>query len=346
MLKWYEQTADSQDILVASRIRLSRNFREYPFPCRQSEEQQKQLLEQLLGNGPKLEEVTGIPFEECDLSEFGNTHKKALEERNLIHKAAMKKESPTGILVSADESYSILLECDDHIRMQVSGCGLKLEELWEKIDKVDDYFSLQKEYAFDDTLGYLTTFPNNVGTGMKAYVIMHLPFLCSSEKVRSLFLEMGRYGVNVRGGFGNLDDNPGNLIILYNQKTLGVSEEEIIQILNKVAIHIRHQEERARRYRVEHYRLQMQDQVYKSYGILKCAVLLTLEEALEHLSNLQWGLSCGFLRSEKSFNGYQLMLEIQSANLQVIHDRPMEDQILCKARAEYIQKRLPQVTTQ
>lgn len=345
MLKWYEQKMDSQDILAASRIRLSRNFKAYPFPCRQAKEEQKALLQNLLNSSQGLEEVVNLPFEGCDLSEFGETHKKALEERYLINKSAMNKKSPTGLVVSADEAYSLLFQCDDHIRMQLSRRGLKLEEIWEQIDRIDDYFSQKEEYAFDEKLGYLTTFPTNVGTGMKAYVILHLPFLCSSEKVRSMFQEMGRYGVNVRGGFGRLEDNPGNLVVLYNQKTLGISEEEIIQILNKVATHIRHQEERARTYNIEHYRLEMEDRVYKSYGLLKYSRLLTLEDALEHISNLQWGLSCGFIHSDTVFNGYQMMLEIQPANLQVISDRPMEDLVICKARAEYIQKRLPQIET-
>lgn len=343
MSKWYEIKTDQQDILVASRIRLSRNLKAYRFPSRQSKEEQEQLLKELFDCIEGLAQEQNKLFQQCDFSEFGEIHKKALEERNLIHKSAMKQSLPMGMSVSEDESNSILFLGDDHIRMQISKRGLKLEEIWEEIDAIDDYFGKQQEYAFDETLGYLTTLPTHVGTGMKAYVVLHLPFLCGSERLRGMLQEMSRYGVNVRFGFGTLEENPGNLVVLYNQKTLGVSEKEIIQLLNKVATHIQRQEERVRTYHIEHYRLEMEDRVCKSYGVLKYARMLTLEEALEHLSNLQWGISCGLVRASEALNGYQMMLEIQPANLQVIYDRPMEDLLICKARAAYIRKRLPEI---
>lgn len=342
-MKWYEEKYDNQDILVASRIRLSRNFKAYSFPCKQSKEEQKNLLQKLFETSRDLEEKQNLIFQECDLSEFGEIHKKALKERYLIPKAAMQKTTPTGVAVSPDEAYSLLFECDEHIRMQISRRGLQLDEIWKQIDILDDFFSQQEEYAFDEKLGYLTTFPTNVGTGMRAYVILHLPFLCGSEKLRGMLQEMGRYGVNVRFGFGNQEDNPGNLIILYNQKTLGISETETIQVLNKVATHLKKQEERVRAYHIEHYRLEMEDRVYKAYGCLKYSRLLTLEEALECISDLQWGISCGLIYSEQIFNGYKMILDIQPANLQVISDRPMEELAICKVRAEYIKEKLPEI---
>lgn len=341
MAKWYEEKYDNQDILVASRIRLSRNFKSYSFPCKQSREEQDALLQKLFECSRGLEEEQDLIFQECNLNEFGETHKKALWERYLIPKSALKKKTAMGVAVSPDEAYSLLFQCDDHIRMQISRRGLKLDEIWKQIDTLDDFFSKQEEYAFDEKLGYLTTFPTNVGTGMRAYVILHLPFLCGSERLRGMLQEMGRYGVNVR--FGNQEENPGNLIILYNQKTLGVSEKEIIQVLNKVATHLMRQEERVRAYHIEHYRLEMEDRVYKSYGCLKYARLLTLEDALECISDLQWGISCGLIYSESILNGYKMMLDIQPANLQVTNDRPMEELAICKIRAEYIQERLPEI---
>ncbi len=343
MGKWYEKKEDNEDILVASRIRLSRNFKDYAFPCRQSKEEQDLLLKKLFEYTSDLEEEQNLILQQCDLEEFGETHKKALRERYLIPDAAMKKKTSIGVAVSQDESCSILFECDDHIRMQISKRGLKLDEIWNEIDKLDDFFSMKEQYAFDNKLGYLTTFPTNLGTGMRAYVVLHLPILCDSETLRTRLMEMSRYGVNVRFGFGNRENNPGNLVVLYNQKTLGVSESESIQILKKVALLLKRQEEKIRAYQVEHYRLEMEDCICKSYGCLKYARILSLEDALEHISNLQWGISCGLVSSDRIFNGYELMLEIQDANLQVKKDCPMNDLAICRTRAIYIQERLPKI---
>ena len=341
MHKWYEDAGNEDDIIVVSRIRLLRNIKGYRFPARLSAEEKKALTESIFKALDVLPSRLGQPFESCILDEFSDTHKMALKERHVINHSALESENSIGVSLSADESISITTNSNDNIRILVSKPGLDLETAWKAANQVDDIINESFEYAFDEKLGYMTAFPTNLGTGMRAYLILHLPLLSSSRKFRVLMDGISRYGVAVKGAFGEGNDNPGSLFVLYNQKTLGVSEDDIIQILTKVAGQLANQERAVRSQSVKAHRNEIEDCVYRSYGILKYARSISFKDAMNYLSQLRWGIEMGILPMEDPIPCYQLMLGVQPANIQVTYDKPMNQEELERARASYIRQFLP-----
>lgn len=341
MRKWYEEAGNEDDIIVVSRIRLLRNLRDHLFPARLSTEEKKELNQSIFKALEPLPARFGQPFESCTLDEFSDTHKMALKERHVINQSALESDSSIGVVLSSDESISVTTNANDHIRIFVSKSGLDLESAWKDANQVDDILNESFEYAFDEKLGYMTAFPTNLGTGMRAYLILHLPLLSSSRQFRVLMGGISRYGLAMKGAFGEGNDNPGSLFVLYNQKTLGVSEEDIIQILTKVAGQLASQERSVRTQSVKTHRNEIEDCIYRSYGILKYARSISFKDALNYLSQLRWGIEMNLLPIEETIPCYQLMLGVQPANLQVTYDRPMNQEELDRARASYLRKFLP-----
>ncbi len=341
MRKWYEAGGMEDDIVVVSRIRLLRNLKGYKFPARLSADEKKEL-NQFIGKALEvLPARFGQTFESCTLDEFSDIHKMALKERHVINQSALDSDSSIGVTLSADESISITTNANDHIRILVSRSGLDLEEALKDANKVDDAINETFEYAFDEKLGYMTAFPTNMGTGLHAYLILHLPLLSSSRKFRVLLDGISRYGVAVKGAFEAGNDNPGSLFVLYNQKTLGVSEKDIVQVLTKVAGQLASQERAVRKYSVEAHRDEIEDCIYRSYGILKYARTITFKDAMNYLSQLRWGMEMNLLPVEEMIPCYQLMLGVQPANLQVLYDKPMKQEELDRVRASYLRQFLP-----
>lgn len=231
----------------------------------------------------------------------------------------------------------------DHIRMQISQSGMELQQIWSQMDKLDDCMNEMYPYAFDSKLGYMTTYPTSVGTGMKAYLILHLALLDSVAKFPEIISEISRYGIKIRPAFGKTKENSGSLYVMFNQKTLGVSEQEIIQIMEKIAGQLVSQEKDLRRHSVERHRIHAEDICYKAYGNLKYSRLMTLETGMSLLSQLCWGQEEQVITFERYCNIYELMTGIQPANLSVFYDRPLKGDALEQARAEYLQRFLPEI---
>lgn len=255
----------------------------------------------------------------------------------------MKKKDPTGMILSEDESTAILLNGDDHVRIQTLQTGLTLDRLYEKADRIDDYIGERFDYAFDEKYGYLTSFPTNVGTGLRAAVVLHLPMLSKNKNFSSLVADMGRFGTQVRGVYGEGAENFGSLYQISNQKTLGQTEQEIIDIVRKAALELDAQERRMRREYRQRKPVQAADECYKSYGVLKYARRLTRKDGMEFLSQIMTGITDGILTVKEPCSVYGLMIGIQPANLLSLADRPLDKDELDAARAEFLRKRLPEI---
>ncbi|MBQ7431926.1 MAG: ATP--guanido phosphotransferase [Lachnospiraceae bacterium] len=343
MKKWYEKVSEQSDIYVASRVRLVRNLKDYVFPCKLSDVAKIGLTATLQKGCEGLDEVTACELHGSTFEGFSQMQKIALKERRIINKSILQKEHPMGLLVAEDESVSMVFNGDDHIRMQVSMPGLRIEDAWRMANQIDDFLNQKFEYAFDERFGYMTTFPTNAGTGMRGYLLLHLPFLAANDGIKGLAREMSRYGLVVQGAFGDLDDNPGDVFVLSNQKTLGLSEKDIVEVLVRIAAHLERQELKIRTQALKKQSIQLQDRIYKSYGILKYARTLETAEALNCLSSIRCGIYNGLIEMAEPLNCYGLMMEVQDANLQVLFDKPMDQERLTQARCEYIQKRLPEL---
>lgn len=341
MLKWFEQKAEGEPNIVSSRVRLVRNWDQYRFPKTLTSQEGEEVVKRLEFGLKNLEELDGTRYEYVYLEELDELSRRALRERRILNSAILNKKDMVGLIVSKDESVSLVLNGEDHIRMQFLSAGLCLNELWNRADKLDDYVNARFSYAFDDKYGYLTSFPTNVGTGLKASVTLHLPTLSMGKKFSSLVGEMSRFGLTLRGVYGEGNENYGTLFEIANQKTLGVTEQEIIDLVTRMAGQLNRQEKQVREATLANHRLEREDEVYKSYGVLKYARRLSAKDGMTFLSQLMAGVDDGLLCFREPCSIYRMMLGIQQANLQKLSHKPLGKEELDVARAEYVRKELP-----
>ncbi|MBP3543736.1 MAG: protein arginine kinase [Lachnospiraceae bacterium] len=336
MLKWFEETGDNEDVVISSRVRLARNLSNYPFPVRMSSEQSEQLVEELKNKLANLKDEDRR-FHYISMKNISDADKVALVERHLVSDTLIMKAEPAGAVLSEDEAVSILLNEEDHIRIQALAGGMNLEKAWRLADKLDDEINKSFSYAYHDKLGYLTSFPTNVGTGLRASFILHLPAMSGTKRLAEIASDIGRFGVTIRG------NEAGNLYQIYNQKTLGQTEQEIIKNLTTIAEQIIKQERRIRKKLVQENPVRIEDTLLRSYGILKYCKSLEIEEAMNLLSDIQFGLASGILKLEETVKKsvYPLMMGIQPAHLQRMAGKPLDKKESDIVRAGYIKENLP-----
>lgn len=343
MSKWYEEIQKSRTNIIYSRIRLARNWDEYVFPSRLSRSQREEMISRLKEGLKDMGREDGRTYEYRQLDTMQELEKLALRERRILNLAAVKRTESSGLMLSADESSSLMLGGDDHIRIQMLGRGLMLDELWQKADAADDYINERFSYAFDEKYGYLTSFPTNVGTGLRACVVMHLPTLSQVRKFQSIVGDMSRFGTGIRGLYGEGSDNYGSLYELSNQRTLGQSEKEIVELVTKAAAQLNNQELRVRSAALENQRLEREDETYKSYGVLKYARKISEKDARIFLSQLMAGDQDQLIRLDKKVSLFSLMVGIMPANLKLWAKRPLDKDEVDSVRAAYIRQNLPEI---
>lgn len=343
MRKWFEQTGRERPGIISSRVRLVRNWDQYPFPSRLSDKESAEMIRRLEYGLREIGSLDGRSYQYVSLSQLSELDRKALRERRVINSTIAAKKAPAGIILSEEEDVNLVLNGTDHIRLQVQTAGLHLEELWKRADQMDDYINARFSYAFDAKYGYLTSFPTNVGTGLRASVLLHLPNLSMGRKFNGLVAEMGRFGAAVKGLYGEGSENYGALYEVSNQKTLGMTEKEILDLVNKVAIQLISQERQVRKMALEKHGLECADEAYKSYGVLKYARRLSGKDAMIFLSQLMSGLADGLLETKEPCPVYRLMLGIQPANLQKLSNAPLSKEELDVARATYLRAELPEL---
>ena len=343
MSKWFEKIDCKNSNVIYSRIRLARNWDEYVFPSRMTATQCGEMVERL-GEGLKgLKDQDGRDLSYSQLDQMQELEKMALRERRILNMACGNRKEPSGLLLSADESGSIVLGGDDHIRMQILSPGLKLDELWQKADALDDYVNERFSYAFDEKYGYLTSFPTNVGTGLRACVVLHLPTLSQVRKFQSIVADMSRFGTAIRGLYGEGSDNYGSLYEVSNQRTLGQSEKEIVELVTKAAAQLNNQEMRVRSATLNTQRLEREDEAYKSYGVLKYARKMSEKDARIFISQLMAGEEDGLMKFNEECSLYSLIIGIKPANLNLWAKRPLDKDELDAVRAAYIRQNLPEI---
>lgn len=343
MLKWFEQVEQGKPNVVFSRVRLARNLENYAFPSKLSDEDSIEMINNLELGLRDIKELDNRQYNYALLDEMKELDRNALKERRVFNSTIANKKTPTGILISEEEDTSLILNGADHIRIQLLSSGLHLEELWKRADQIDDFINSKFCYAYDEKYGYLTSYPTNVGTGLRASVIVHLPTLSLSRKFNNLLGDMSRFGAVVKGLYGEGAENYGALYEISNQKTLGRTEKEIIDLVNNVAAQLNNQECQVRTLSLKDHRLEREDEAYKSYGVLKYARRLAIKDAMTFLSQLMAGFSDQILKTEEPCSVYRLMLGIQPANLQNNSDHPMGKEELDVARASYLRSDLPEL---
>ena len=344
MTKWYEETDQMHDVFVMKRLRLVRNVEGCVFPSRLNEEERLEALQDLEAVLLPVTGVDGQPFDYMRLDQMDAVQRSALYERRVINHSRVEDKGPVGLALSADETMSLVFGGDDHLRLQYVSGSQSLDQMWQHLTQVDDRLGEKVPYAFDPKYGYLTTFLTNVGTGLRASVIVHLPMLSTGNQFRKLVQEYGRFGISIKGLDGDGSENFGSLYEVKNQKTLGRSEQELISLVAKAAGQLASHERKVKQMALRTHRLQVEDEIYKSYGVLKYARKLTYKEAMKYLSQLRLGLCEGLITASAPVNVFGIMLNIRPANLRAIAGAELEGEELDQTRALYIREHLPEIS--
>lgn len=346
MLKWYEQIVPDSDVVISSRVRLARNLENYPFSSKITNEQAISLVEEVKGINAALIEKENKKYYACNLSSLSEIDKIAMVERHIVSPLLAEKEQATGLILSEDETISIMINEEDHVRIQAIVGGMNLERAYLEADRIDDIAYEKLHFAYDEKYGYLTSCPTNAGTGIRASCMVFLPALSSARLIQKLIEEVGKYGVTIRGIYGEGTKSLGSIYQISNQKTMGNSESEIIENLKRIVFQVVKQERKRREYMLSVSTDEIEDQVYRSYGVLKYARQISSDDAMTLLSQLKFGKDCGLIKFDREFNIHKLMMGVQPGSLQWTLGKNVGSLTRDQARAEYIRKELPKIINQ
>jgi protein arginine kinase len=328
------------DIVISSRVRIARNLRQFPFPMLATNQQSLEVMNQLtaIGQSGKLDPVGH--FETIILSELSELERRVLVEKHLISPNLANESRGGAIILSENESVSIMINEEDHLRIQCLYPGFQVKEAWTLANQIDDIFEEETNYAFDEKRGYLTTCPTNVGTGIRASVMMHLPALVLTQQINRILSAVTQVGLAVRGMYGEGSEALGNLFQISNQITLGQTEGEIIDNLHGVAKQIIEHERAARQRLMSESRLRIEDRVRRSYGILSYAAVMDSKESAQRLSDVRLGVDLGLLDHVTSQSLNELIVMTQPGFLQQTFNEKMSADQRDYRRAELIRNQL------
>ncbi|MBO8172717.1 MAG: protein arginine kinase [Bacillaceae bacterium] len=338
--EWMRGKGPDSDIVISSRIRIARNLVEHPFPMLATDSQLEAVIEKVIGaSGQEAFQQLG-DFELVKMEDLSDLEKRVLIEKHLISPNLAEESRKGAVLLSNNESVSIMINEEDHIRIQCLFPGFQLKEAWNLANKIDDIFEKQLDYAFDEKRGYLTSCPTNAGTGIRASVMMHLPALVMTQQMNRILSAIGQVGLVVRGIYGEGSEALGNLFQVSNQVTLGQSEQEIIDNLESVARQIVEQERMARKQLMEKSKIVLEDKVCRSYGILQHARVIESKEAAQRLSDLRLGIDLGIINNVSANILNELMVMTQPGFLQQYSGQKLTPEQRDEKRARLIRERL------
>ena len=339
MSKWYEEEKSNNGIIISSRVRLARNLKKYNFYNKLSAEDAEKMIEEVKNSILGSRTVFGEQFKYIPINKLDENEKFSMVERHIISPELMRNNKPCGVLVKDDETISIMLNEEDHIRIQAIAAGDNIDEAYDTADKIDNLIEESVEYAFSEKFGYLTSCPTNVGTGLRASYMMHLPQLERTGQIRSLTQAISKFGITVRGIYGEGSEAMGSIYQVSNQVTLGQSEREIIENLKKVVSTIVQREQELEKNAYSRAKDDVEDKVWRSYGILKTARKISAKEAMQMLSNLMEAKNMGVEpMPDVNIRPVELMINIQPAIIQTTNGKDMTPTERDKARADYIRK--------
>jgi protein arginine kinase len=337
---WMRKDGPDSEVVLSSRVRIARNLRNIPFPMLATPVQSQSVMEQLLGV-PENGRLNGLgPLETVRLTELTELEKLVLVEKHLISPNLAGESRSGALILSQNEDVSIMVNEEDHLRIQVLSPGFQIREAWDTASRIDDIFEEQVDYAFDEKHGYLTSCPTNVGTGIRASVMMHLPALVLTGQINRILTAVTQVGLAVRGLYGEGSEATGNLFQVSNQITLGQSEQEIIDNLYQVARQMIEHEKAARAKLLAESRVRVEDRVRRSYGILTNAAIMDSKEASQRLSDVRLGANLGLLPQVHAETLNELLVSTQPGFLQQRYGEALVPEQRDMTRAEWIRSRL------
>ncbi|SET72597.1 protein arginine kinase [Oceanobacillus limi] len=337
---WMREEGPDSDIVLSSRIRLARNLADSKFP--------------IIADVKDLEEIRDFfkkeyehatfqdldEFEFFPIKELSSVEKRVLVEKHLISPLLAKNADAAATMISKDEQVSVMINEEDHIRMQLYFPGLQLSKALTKAFEFDDWLEEKINYAFDETRGFLTSCPTNVGTGMRASVMMHLPALALTKQINRMMPAINQFGLVVRGIYGEGSEAVGNLFQISNQITLGKTEEDIIEDLESVVKQLIEHERKARTRLMEQSSTKLEDRIFRSLGVLKYSRIIESKEAASCLSNVRLGIDLEIIKNISRNILNELMVLTQPGFLQHYAKKTLSANERDVLRATLIRERL------
>jgi protein arginine kinase len=338
--EWMKGKGPDSDIVISSRVRLARNLKELPFPMLATETQSKELVSNVENviNQSDLKSLGNLEL--IRLSDLSELEKRVLVEKHLISPNLSNESRNGAVVLSENESVSVMVNEEDHLRIQCLYPGFQLTEAWKTANQLDDIFEHQFDYAYDERKGFLTSCPTNVGTGIRASVMMHLPALVMTQQMNRILSAITQVGLAVRGIYGEGSEAIGNVFQISNQITLGQTEEEIIDNLYSVAKQIVEHERNARQKLLQESRIRVEDKVQRSYGILSYSRIIDSKEAAQRLSDVRLGIDLGMIKNTSSTILNELMIMTQPGFLQQYAGEKLSPEERDMRRASLIRERL------
>ncbi len=334
--EWLRGTGPESDIVMSSRVRLARNLPQYPFVSRASE-QDRADIERFLRERIAMAPV-GKSLESIDVGGLEEIDRQFLVERQLISREHADAQGARSVAIDQLEQVSLMINEEDHLRIQCIHSGLDLRGVWEQIKVVDEQIEQVVPYAFHPRFGYLTACPTNVGTGIRVSVMLHLPALVITRQIDKVFRSLHKISLAVRGLYGEGSQAMGDFYQISNQTTLGKSEEELVEQVGDVVPVLIDYERRAREFLVRETEQNVHDQVSRAYGILRTAQTISAEETMQLLSRVRMGVLLGLIGDVKIADINSLLIRTQPAHLQKLRGVELDTKDRNIERARYLRQ--------
>ena len=334
MINWYLQAGKDSDIVTSTRIRIARNLKNFNFDVKASKQENENILKKIENITPNI----GYGLQFFRLKNMDDLTKLSLIEKHLISPDfAVNKQEDGAILINKDENICIMINEEDHMRMQVFASGMELDTLLSLATEIEGVIGRLVNYAYNEKYGYLTQCPTNVGTGMRASVMVHLPALTATGNINKVLDVVNGFGMNIRGLYGEGSDTQGNMYQISNKQSLGISENEIVKNLKLITSKIIEQERTARKYLAKKS-IELEDRVYRAYGVLTNCRKISSEEAKKLLSDVKLGTDLGIIKEMNDLKVNKLDLYTKPANLQLYLGQTLNDKERDIERAKAIKK--------
>ena len=342
---WYYENGKEGDVVLSSRVRLARNISGLPFPASAKAKQQAEVIEKCRaalvgrGEGPRAEKVKAMGLNYIDMANMSDVEKRAIAECHLISPQLIDTSVKRGLILSADSRVSVMVNEEDHLRIQCMEAGFELDKCLETANLIDDLAEEKLDYAFDKDFGYLTCCPTNAGTGLRASVMVHLPGYVLTGKFNELAGSLSQLGLTVRGIYGEGSKGLGNIFQISNQLTLGMTEQDIIDRLKQIVSEVIANERDLRQLLLKNDKYRTEDRIMRSLGTLRSAVIMSTDEAMKRLSDVRLGVALGIIGDVEPEMLNEVTYSILPANIIKNHNTANELSRDLK-RSEIIKERM------
>ena len=334
--EWLKGTGPESDIVMSSRVRLARNVAHFPFVSRATDQERTEVEEFL--RSQIVQSPAGKQLAYINVGQLEEIDRQFLVERQLISREHAEAEGARGVAIDEGEQVSLMINEEDHLRIQCMHSGLDLPGVWDQIRQVDDALEAVVPYAFHPRWGFLTACPTNVGTGILVSVMLHLPALVITRQIDKVFRSLHKISLAVRGLYGEGSQAMGDFYQISNQTTLGKTEDELVGQVSDIVPVLIEYERRARDYLVRESQLNIHDQVSRAIGILRTAQTISAEETLQHLSRVRMGVLLGLIGDVKISDINVLLVRTQPAHLQKLRGVELDSSDRNIERARYLRQ--------